>query len=83
MAIEFAIRDLRNDTRAVISAAQREGEVFITNHGERVARLSGMSADTWPAELADLLDSLPDPRDSGLAALLADDDEQSRATEHL
>lgn len=35
----FGVRDLRNDTAAVLEEAERSGAVFITRNGEVVAKL--------------------------------------------
>ena len=35
----FAVRDLRNDTARVLEEAERSGAVYITRHGEVVAKL--------------------------------------------
>jgi len=35
----FGVRDLRNDTAAVLHEAERSGAVYITRHGEVVAKL--------------------------------------------
>lgn len=35
----FGVRDLRNDTAAVLDEAERSGSVYITRHGEVVAEL--------------------------------------------
>lgn len=35
----FGVRDLRNDTAAVIDEAERSGAVYITRNGEVVAKL--------------------------------------------
>jgi len=35
----FGVRDLRNDTAGVLAEAERSGAVYITRHGEVVAKL--------------------------------------------
>ncbi|MEO1058705.1 MAG: type II toxin-antitoxin system prevent-host-death family antitoxin [Actinomycetota bacterium] len=35
----FGVRDLRNDTARVLEEAERSGAVYITRHGEVVAKL--------------------------------------------
>jgi prevent-host-death family protein len=35
----YGVRDLRNDTAAVLDEAERSGAVYITRHGEVVAKL--------------------------------------------
>lgn len=35
----FGVRDLRNDTAAVLAEAERSGAVYITRNGEVVAKL--------------------------------------------
>jgi prevent-host-death family protein len=35
----FGVRDLRNDTAGVLEEAERSGAVYITRHGEVVAKL--------------------------------------------
>lgn len=36
----FGVRDLRNDTAGVLAEAERSGAVYITRHGEVVAKLT-------------------------------------------
>lgn len=36
----FGVRDLRNDTASVLEEAERSGAVYITRHGEVVAKLT-------------------------------------------
>jgi prevent-host-death family protein len=42
----FGVRDLRNDTAAVLEEAERSGAVYITRHGEVVAKLIPHRADS-------------------------------------
>jgi prevent-host-death family protein len=41
----FGVRDLRNDTAAVLAEAERSGAVYITRNGEVVAKLVPHRAD--------------------------------------
>ena len=41
----FGVRDLRNDTAAVLEEAERSGAVYITRNGEVVAKLVPHRAD--------------------------------------
>lgn len=42
----FGVRDLRNDTAAVLDEAERSGVVYITRNGEVVAKLVPHRADS-------------------------------------
>lgn len=55
----FGVRDLRNDTAAVIAEAERSGAVDITRHGVVVARLVPHREPTDPrTPVARLLDRI-------------------------
>jgi len=63
--VRVPIRDLRNDTKAVIDAVERGGDVILTRRGHPIARIVPMEPDdddlaTWLAEIT------ADPTDSGL-----------------
>lgn len=69
----IGIRDLRNNTSAVVDRVQVEGEIIITSHGKPVAVLRPYQ-EAWKLEAMRLLHSSTEPIDSGLADLLAADD---------
>lgn len=74
MATRIGIRELRNRTSDVVRIAAEEGEVIITEHGTPVAVLRPYE-DGWREEATRLLDeSVDGSSDTGLSALLADDD---------
>ncbi len=59
------IRDLRNDTRAVIDAVERGVEVVLTRRGHPIARIVPIAPDD--DDLAAWIDEIiADPHDSGL-----------------
>ncbi len=59
------IRDLRNDTRAVIDAIERGVEVVLTRRGHPIARIVPIEPDD--DDLAAWIDEITaDPHDSGL-----------------
>lgn len=49
---EFGIRDLRNNTRQVLDAAEAGDQVFLTNRGRRVAELRSLTQSPVAALLA-------------------------------
>src|SRR6056297_31423 len=59
----FGVRDLRNDTAGVLEEAERSGAVYITRHGEVVAKLiphrDEPDSRTPTRRLIDRLASLP------------------------
>ena len=79
MADSFSIRDLRNSTRDVLEVARRRGRVTITNHGRPVAHLTPVDANhgDWSSHVDDVIDALPEPRDTGLLDELAELDAAS------
>ena len=59
------IRDLRNDTRAVIDAVERGVDVILTRRGHPIARIVPIEPDD--DDLAAWIDEITaDPHDSGL-----------------
>ncbi len=59
------IRDLRNDTRAVIDAVERGVDVVLTRRGHPIARIVPIEPDD--DDLATWIDEITaDPHDSGL-----------------
>jgi prevent-host-death family protein len=59
------IRDLRNDTRAVIDAVERGVDVVLTRRGHPIARIVPIEPDD--DDLAAWIDEITaDPHDSGL-----------------
>lgn len=70
MNVRVAIRELRNDTRAVIDAVERGEDVVLTRRGRPVARI--LPVETDEADLEAWLDEVTaDPVDSGLMAEVA------------
>lgn len=59
----FGVRDLRNDTAGVLEEAERSGAVYITRHGEIVAKLvphhNEPDSRTPTLRLLDRIASLP------------------------
>jgi len=78
---EVGIRDLRNNTKAVIDLAHRVGEVVITSHGTRVATLRPLGPANWATRVDQWIADLPPAQDTGLTALLASDDAATIAAE--
>ena len=78
MTSRVAIRELRNNTKAVIEKAAAEGEVLITNNGVVVGILRAPD-DHWETLVHDLIRDAPAPFDTGMADFLAADNEQSLA----
>lgn len=77
MVARIGIRDLRNRTSEAIRLAARDGSVIITEHGRPVAVLRPY-VEAWRLEAARLLDDdAGTATDTGLAGLLATDDETS------
>jgi prevent-host-death family protein len=76
MTVTVGVRDLRNRTADVLKMAISEGEVVITSNGKPVAVLRPYQA-AWKAEASRLLHLEGAPTDSGLAAMLALDDDAS------
>lgn len=72
----FGVRDLRNDTAAVLAEVERSGAVYLTRHGEVVAkivphRIPGESRTPMQQFLERV--ATRTPVDTGWADELADD----------
>lgn len=61
---EYGVRDLRNSTAKVLAAVEAGDQVFLTNHGRRVAELRPVSHGTDIDRLLKLADRIP-PGDTG------------------
>ena len=82
--VEVSVRDLRNHTRRVMGEIEGGTTVYLTKHGERIAKITPLRPTTWADHVHEVLGDA-EPYDSGLADLLADDDRVSaklEAAEH-
>ena len=61
---EYGVRDLRNNTAAVLAAVEHGDQVFLTNRGRRVAELRPVTADGGIDHLLELADQIS-PGDTG------------------
>ena len=61
MAIEFGMRELRNSTSNVLEAVETGQDVFLTNHGVRVARITPITyvGTEWTERFDKLMAALP------------------------
>ncbi|HQZ33075.1 MAG TPA: type II toxin-antitoxin system prevent-host-death family antitoxin [Ilumatobacteraceae bacterium] len=76
MSIEIGMRELRNSTGKVLDAIQTGEDIFLTNHGVRVAKLSPIThvGPDWSRHFDTLLTELP-PLDTGFARFHDDDND--------
>ncbi|MEI7059372.1 type II toxin-antitoxin system prevent-host-death family antitoxin [Nocardioides sp. CCNWLW239] len=61
---EYGVRDLRNNTAAVLAAVEHGDQVFLTNRGRRVAELRPITHEGSIDRLLDLADEIS-PGDTG------------------
>jgi len=61
MAIEIGMRELRNSTSKVLRAVESGQDVFLTNHGIRVAKISPIThvGTDWTQHFDKLMAELP------------------------
>jgi len=78
---EVSVRDLRNNTSAVLDEIETGHEVFITRNGVRVAVLRPLDRD-WDSAVDEIVAELGEPYDSGLSAILEADDAASLEAEN-
>lgn len=75
-SIDVAARELRNHTTRVLDEIEAGVTVYLTRHGKRIARIEPLAPRSWGEQTLDYLDRF-EPYDSGLAQLLAEDDQAS------
>ncbi len=78
--LDISVRELRNHTKRVMSEIEGGTTVFLTKHGERIAKITPLRPTTW-ADHVRLVLGDDEPYDSGLADLLDDDDRISAELE--
>jgi len=78
MSIEIGMRELRNNTSKVLEAVETGQDVFLTNHGVRVARITPIThtGTEWTQQFDELIATLPFV-DTGFADFLEDDNRSS------
>ena len=83
MSFDVSMRDLRNHTKQVVERIEDGTTMYLTKNGERIATITPLRPKTWADHVDDVLGG--DGYDSGLGALLADDDARSAeaADDHL
>lgn len=87
MAIEIGMRELRNRTSKVLAAVETGQDVFLTNHGVRVARITPIKhiETEWTQQFDKLMADLAFV-DTGFARFHEVDNESSieiEAAEHV
>lgn len=75
MSFDVSVRDLRNHTKQVVERIEGGTTVYLTKNGERIATITPLHPKTWADHVDDVLAG--DAYDSGLDALLTDDDIRS------
>ena len=78
MTIEIGMRELRNSTSKVLEAVETGQDVFLTNHGVRVARITPIKrvGTDWTQRFDVLMADLPFV-DTGFARFHEDDNRSS------
>jgi len=78
MAIEVGMRELRNSTSKVLEAVEAGQDVFLTNHGVRVARITPITfvGTDWTQRFDQLMADLPFA-ETGFARFHDDDNRSS------
>ena len=80
MSFDVSVRELRNHTKQVVERIEHGTTMYLTKNGARIATIAPLHPTTW----ADYVDGVlaigrlhSGSYDSGLDAMLADDDAQS------
>ncbi len=74
--VEISVRELRNHTKRVMGEIEGGTTVWLTKHGERIAKITPVRPTTWADHVRAVLGDR-EPYDSGIADVLAEDERWS------